>query len=98
MVPVEKTREYQLEWKTLSSMDIIIIDVCGQSPFIIQFQNASLYCSQLVDGTNFDLHSQVLGYGKALGMLSCKPVQDHPGQFCLVDRVVYIFFSMHATS
>ena len=79
-----------------------IIDVRDQSPFIIQFQNAvpkfHQPASELVDGTKFDLHSQVLGYGKALGIRSRKPVQDHPGQFHLVAHVVYTFYSMHTAS
>ena len=71
-----------------------IIDVCNQSPVIIQFQNASPFRSEPVDGAVFldlDTYNQVLGYGKALGIISRKPVPDNPGKFRLLARVVYTF-------
>ena len=73
-----------------------VIDVCDQSPVIIQFQNASPFRGEPVDGTvfvNFDTYNQVLGYGKALGMLSRKPVPNNPGHFRLVLRLVYTFYN-----
>ena len=71
-----------------------IIDVCEQSPVIVQFQNASPFRMEPVDGiyfANYDTYNQVLGYGKALGLSSLKPDKDSPGKFRLVFRLVYTF-------
>ena len=71
-----------------------VIDVCDQSPVIIQFQNASPFRSEPIDGAvslDLDTYNQVLGYGKALGIVSLKSVPDNPGQFRLVARVVFTF-------
>ena len=71
-----------------------IIDVCDQSPVIIQFQNASPFRREPVDGAfvlDLDIYNQVLGYGKALGVASRKPVET--GQFSLVARVAFTFYN-----
>ena len=71
-----------------------IFDVCGQSPVVIQIQNATPFRKEPVDGAvflNFDIYSHVLGYGKALGFISTKPLPDNPGEYRLVARVVFTF-------
>ena len=70
-----------------------VIDVCDQSPVIVQFQSASPFRSEPVDGmffANYDIYNRVLGYGKALGIVSIKPGQDS-GKFHLIFRLVYTF-------
>ena len=73
-----------------------VIDVCDQSPVIIQFQNAIPSRLEPVDGTflfDLDTYNQVLGYGKALGIASRRPDQDKPGYFRLIVRLVYTFYN-----
>ena len=70
------------------------IDVCQQSPIIIQFQSGSPIRQVPVDGINVingDLYSQVLGYGKAEGVFSVKPSPDEPGKFHASARSVFTF-------
>ena len=70
------------------------IDVCDQSPLIIQLQSGTPFRMEPVDGfrfLNFDLYNNVLGYGKALGTSIVKPDQDNPGKFTVVTRAVYTF-------
>ena len=72
----------------------LIIDVCKQSPVILQYQSATPLRQEPVDGAttlNFDLYSTVLGYGKELGVASITPHPDEPGRFRYVSRSVYTF-------
>ena len=60
------------------------IDVCQQSPVIIQFQSATPVRAVPVDGTistNVDLYNTVLGHGKARVSVSITPDQERPGEF-----------------
>ena len=69
------------------------ISVCDQSPVIIQFQNASPFRPEPVDGVylfNFDLYNNVLGRGKAMGVASLVPDPENSGKFRVVIRNVYI--------
>ena len=71
-----------------------IIDVCDQSPVIMEIQNASPFRREPVDGAvflDFDIYDNVLGYGKALGFISTKPLQHNPTVYRLVARVVFTF-------
>ena len=62
------------EGKPVESGDLLLygifsIDVCQQSPVLIQFQSNT---PEPIDGTlivNFDLYNAVLGYGKAQGIM-----------------------------
>ena len=57
------------------------IDVCEQSPVIIQYQTATPFRLEPVDGTfiiNFDLYNRVLGNGKALGISVIRPDPYQP--------------------
>ena len=70
------------------------IDVCDQSPVIIQFKTATPFRSEPVDGSrnlNFDIYNRVLGHGKALGAYTVKPDLKNPGKFRFVARVVFTF-------
>ena len=71
-----------------------IIDVCDQSPVIVQFQNTSPLRIEPVDGDvslNFDIYNNILGYGKALGFSSAKPDPDNPGKYRIIFRFVFTF-------
>ena len=71
-----------------------IIHVCDQSPVDVQFQNASPFRREPVDGAvflNFDIYNNILGYGKALGFSSTKPDPDNPGKYRIIIRVVFTF-------
>ena len=71
-----------------------IIDVCDQSPVIIQIQNATPFRREPIDGTyilNYDLYSRVLGYGKASGTYTIKPDPENPGKERFVNRNVFTF-------
>ena len=60
-----------------------IIDVCQQSPVIIQGQTANPVRAVPVDGTvtvNLDLYNTVLGHGKARISGSVTPDQERPGE------------------
>ena len=66
-----------------------IIDVCGQSPVIIQYQSATPIRQEPVDGIiiiNLDLYSRVLGKGKAEGIYTFTPAPDDVGKFHLIVR------------
>ena len=59
------------------------IDVCQQSPVIIQSQSATPVRTVPVDGTfssNLDLYNTVLGHGKARVSGSVTPDQERPGE------------------
>ena len=59
------------------------IDVCQQSPVIIQVQSATPVRAVPVDGTistNLDLYNTVLGHGKARISASITPDQERPGE------------------
>ena len=72
------------------------INVCNQSPVIIQrqtsvpprFQSIGESTQYVID---FDLYSRVLGYGKALGVDTLRPDPDNPGKYHFVDKRVYTF-------
>ena len=71
-----------------------VIHVCDQSPVIVQFQNASPFRSEPVDGAlflNLDIYNNILGYGKSLGVINTKPDPDNPGKHRLVSRIVFTF-------
>ena len=71
-----------------------IIDVCKQSPVILQYQSATPVRQEPVDGAiplNFDIYSTVFGYGKELGYASITPDPDEPGRFRFIARTVYTF-------
>ena len=70
------------------------IDVCQQSPVIIQYQSSAPISQESADkGTFFtlDLYNRVLGHGKAIGSIFLTPDISNPGQFRVVSRNVYTF-------
>ena len=56
--------------QTVLVYGLYTIDICDQSPVIIQFQTATPGRREPVDGAgflNFDVYNNVLGHGKAIG-------------------------------
>ena len=70
------------------------IDVCQQSPVIIQFQSSAPFRVEPVDGIgvlNLDLYNKVLGYGKSQAFISLQPDQYEPSKYHLMARNVFTF-------
>ena len=70
------------------------IDVCAQSPVIIQFQSSSPIRQALIDGANIvnsDLYSRVLGHGKAMGVFTVSRDTNNPDQYRIVLRNAFTF-------
>ena len=71
-----------------------VIDVCQQSPVLIQFQSSTPFRVEPVDGflvINLDLYSRVLGYGKAQGIGTLVPDPYQPEKYRLIVRNVFTF-------
>ena len=69
------------------------IEVCDQSPVIIQFQSGSPVHQEPTDGAfflNYELYSQVLGHGNAMGVAVFTPSKESD-QFHLVARNAFTF-------
>ena len=69
------------------------ITSCKQSPVIIQFQSATPTRHIEVDRAtfiNYELYNRVLGYGKAVGVITLSPT-DKPGSFHVIVRVAITF-------
>ena len=85
--------------KTVGEMDLLLygfynIEVCEQSPVIIQYQSGSPFRFEPVDGTgiiNCDLYSRVLGHGKAQGTFKLTPSPNAPGKQRIVIRNAFTF-------
>ena len=76
------------------SYGFYIIDVCEQSPVIIQFQSSSPVRAEPIDGTSVftsDLYNHVLGYGKVHGIVQISPNLHVSGKFRAVSRAVFTF-------
>ena len=59
------------------------IEVCKQSPVIIQYQSATLYRIEPIDGiaiANSELYNRVLGHRRAQGIIIVIPDPDEPGR------------------
>ena len=70
------------------------IDICDQSPVIIQYSHPSPFRFEPVDGTgifHFDIYNNVLGYGKAVEVVTIKPDYDNPGKYRISSRDVFTF-------
>ena len=70
------------------------IDVCQQSPIILQWQSASPLRTEPIDGIsviNQDIFNHVLGYGKGQGIVSFKPDPYLPGKYHLTLRNTITF-------
>ena len=68
-----------------------IIDVCKQSPLIIQYQDSRPFRTEPIDGISIftsDLYNQVLGYGNLYGIFQVFPVPDG---FRIITRAVFTF-------
>ena len=70
------------------------IDVCEQSPVIIQYQSGTPFRPEPVDGTsiiNCDIYNRVLGSGKAQGIFAIRPDPYQPEKFRVVMRNAFTF-------
>ena len=70
------------------------IDVCPQSPVIIQFQSGTPFRAEPVDGhyiINFELYSTVLGRGAAQGIISSTQISENPSLYRVVIRLPFTF-------
>ena len=87
------------EGKPVSVADSVVyglyaIDVCEQSPVLIQYQTATPYRPEPVDGTsiiNLDIYNRVLGNGKAQGISMVSPDPYQPEKFHIVVRNTFTF-------
>ena len=70
------------------------IDVCQQSPIIIQYQSGTPFRVEPVDGigtVNCELYNRVLGHGRAQGIGIVIPDPDEPGRFRITIRNTFTF-------
>lgn len=70
------------------------INVCKQSPVIIQYRSSTPSLTDPMDGItsfNLDTYNRVLGHGKAQGIFRFYPDDNEPGQFHVVARNVFTF-------
>ena len=70
------------------------IDVCHQSPVIIQFQSATPFRFEPIDGIevfSYDLYNRVLGRGRAQGSAIRKPDPNNPGYEYFSVRNAFTF-------
>lgn len=70
------------------------IDVCAQSPVIVQFQTATPPRFEPIDGLltlNFDVYNKVLGYGKVLGLYMLTPEPDNSGMNHVMVNLGFMF-------
>ena len=67
------------------------IDVCDQSPIIIQYSTPVPFRFEPIDGTgifHFDLYNNVLGYGKAVQTVTIRPDE---GKYRINNRAFFTF-------
>ena len=82
-----------------SAADILVygfynIDVCQQSPIIIQYQTGIPFRIEPVDGIGVfsnELYNRVLGHGRAQGITMVIPDPDEPGQSRVSVRSAFTF-------
>ena len=70
------------------------IEVCKQSPIIIQYQSATPYRIEPIDGiaiANSELYNRVLGHGRAQGIIIVIPDPDEPGRLRVTLRSTFTF-------
>ena len=80
-------------------IDLIIygfynIEVCSQSPVIIQYQSGTHFCLEPIAGfwiINCDIYNRVLGHGKALGVTLSVPATDDADHFFVTVRISFTF-------
>lgn len=71
-----------------------IMNVCQQSPLIIQVQSRFPERFEPIDGNRvlaFDLYNKVLGYGTAHGVVQITPVPNQPEVDDLAIRLTFVF-------
>ena len=88
-----------VEGKPISAGNLVaygfdIIDVCDQSPIIIQFQSATPFRPEPVDSTfiiNSNLYNRVLGKGNANGIYFFRSDPDQPEKYRITLRNTFSF-------
>ena len=71
-----------------------VIEVCKQSPIIIQFQSPSPFRAEPIDGiypSIGDIYSRVLGQGKSSSVYQVYPDSKENGQFRILFQIIYTF-------
>ena len=71
-----------------------IIEVCSQSPVVIQHQSGTPFRLEPIDGfgiINCDIYNRVLGRGKALGVTLSVPTTDDADHFFVTVRISFTF-------
>ena len=72
-----------------------VVDVCAQSPVIIQLQASSPIRQVPIDAgvniINYDIYSRVLGHGKAMGIYTVTQDTNNPAKFHVVTRNAFTF-------
>ena len=72
----------------------VSIEVCKQSPIIIQIQSSTPFRIEPIDGIgviNGETYNRVLGHGKIQGIAIIIPDPDEPGRFRVTIRFTYTF-------
>ena len=70
------------------------IEVCKQSPIIIQYQSVTPFRIEPIDGIgiiNDDVYNRVLGHGRTQGIVIIIPDPDEPGRFRVTFRNTFTF-------
>ena len=70
------------------------IEVCKQSPIIIQLQSATPFRIEPIDGIgifNTEAYNRVLGHGRSQGVSIAIPDPDEPGRFRVTLRNTFTF-------
>ena len=71
-----------------------VINICEQSPVIIQFQLRSPVRNEPIDGFSIltaDLYNHVLGYGRLHVLFRTYADPDESGKFHTIARAVFTF-------
>ena len=72
----------------------VSIEVCKQSPTIIQIQSSTPFRIEPVDGigiVNAETYNRVLGHGRVQGIVIIIPDPDEPGRFRVTIRNTFTF-------
>ena len=92
---MEGLREYQLQWENLQNTDTTNFMCVTRAQSSSRFKMLyTPFRREPVDGTlflHFDTYNNILGYGKAMGVIISKPDRENPEKYRAVVRVVFTF-------
>lgn len=85
-----------VERGSIVSYGFFNIDVCKQSPIIIQFQTTVPFRPENIDGStvvrlDYNLYNHVLGHGESQGTLRVTPDPNKDGQYHVSLRSILLF-------